>query len=120
MLTVPSGSVVTFDTVSHEGLLEDQGRNAEKFFQSKGVKSNEILEDAKTITQSNLKHDFHKDGPHIVTGPVAIEGAQPGDILKVEVLKVEPRVPYGVISSRHGKGALVGSFLKSKARKCIG
>ncbi|MFY0080313.1 acetamidase, partial [Acinetobacter baumannii] len=37
VLTVPSGSVVTFDTVSHEGLLEDQGRNAEKFFQSKGV-----------------------------------------------------------------------------------
>lgn len=112
VLTVPSGSVVTFDTVSHEGLLEDQGRNAEKFFQSKGVKSNEILEDAKTITQSNLKHDFHKDGPHIVTGPVAIEGAQPGDILKVEVLKVEPRVPYGVISNRHGKGALVGEFPK--------
>lgn len=49
MLTVPSGSVVTFDTVSHEGLLEDQGRNAEKFFQSKGVKSNEILEDAKQL-----------------------------------------------------------------------
>lgn len=117
VLTVPSGSVVTFDTVSHEGLLEDQGRNAEKFFQSKGVKSNEILEDAKTITQSNLKHDFHKDGPHIVTGPVAIEGAQPGDILKVEVLKVEPRVPYGVISSRHGKGALVGSFLKKQSKK---
>lgn len=25
VLTVPSGSTVTFDTVSHEGLLEDQG-----------------------------------------------------------------------------------------------
>ena len=27
VLTVPSGSVVTFDTVSHEGVLEDQGRD---------------------------------------------------------------------------------------------
>jgi acetamidase/formamidase len=112
VITVPSGSVVTFDTVSHEGLLEDQGRNAEKYFKSKGVKAENILDEAKTITKSNLKHDFHQDGPHIVTGPVEIQGAQPGDILKVEVIKVEPRVPYGVISNRHGKGALVGEFPK--------
>ena len=112
VLTVPSGSVVTFDTVSHEGLLEDQGRDAEKYFKSKGVKAENILDEAKTITKSNLKHDFHQDGPHIVTGPVEIQGAQPGDILKVEVIKVEPRVPYGVISNRHGKGALVGEFPK--------
>lgn len=113
VLTVNSGSIVTFDTVSHEGLLEDQGRDAEKYFQSKGVKSEYILDEAKKITQSKLAHDFYKDGPHIVTGPVAIAGAEPGDILKVEVIKVEPRVPYGVISNRHGKGALVGEFPKT-------
>lgn len=113
VIAVPSGSVVTFDTVSHEGLLEDQGRDAEKYFKSKGVKAENILDEAKTITKSNLKHDFHQDGPHIVTGPVEIQGAQPGDILKVEVIKVEPRVPYGIISNRHGKGALVGEFPKT-------
>ena len=112
VLTVPSESTVTFDTVSHEGLLEDQGRDAEKYFSSHGVESENVLDEAKLITRSNLKHDFHKDGPHIVTGPVEIQGAQPGDILKVEVIKVEPRVPYGVISNRHGKGALVGEFPK--------
>lgn len=112
VLTVPSGSVVTFDTVSHEGLLEDQGRNAEKYFKSHHVQSSHILEEAKIITQSKLKHDFHKDGPHIITGPVFIEGAEVGDILKVEVINVAPRVPYGVISNRHGKGALPGEFPK--------
>ncbi|MCH4245090.1 acetamidase/formamidase family protein [Acinetobacter gerneri] len=110
VLSVASGSTVTFDTVSHEGLLEDQGRDAEKYFKSKGVPSAFILDEAKKITQSNLKHDFAKDGPHIVTGPISIEGAMPGDILKVEVISVEPRVPYGVISNRHGKGALVGEY----------
>ena len=115
VLTVPSGSTITFDTVSHEGLLEDQGRDAEKYFKSKGVKSDFILDEAKLITNSKLKHDFFKDGPHIITGPVAIEGAMPGDILKVEILKVEPRVPYGVVSNRHGKGALVGEFPKTPA-----
>lgn len=113
VLSVPSGSIVTFDTVSHEGLLEDQGRDAEKFFKSKGVSKAYILDEAKKITQSKLSHDFHKDGPHIVTGPVKVEGAEPGDILKVEVIKVEPRVPYGVISNRHGKGALPGEFPKT-------
>lgn len=113
VLSVASGSTVTFDTVSHEGLLEDQGRDAEKFFTSKGVNAAFILDEAKAITNSTLNHDFDKDGPHIVTGPIEIKGAKPGDVLKVEVLKVEPRVPYGVISNRHGKGALPGEFPKN-------
>jgi acetamidase/formamidase len=42
----------------------------------------------------------------VVTGPVAVTGAEPGDVLKIEMLSMLPRVPYGVVSSRHGKGAL--------------
>ena len=110
LVTVPSGAIVVFDTLSHEGLLEDQGRDAQKYFMSKGVSERMILKDAIAITRSSLPHDFSKDGPHIITGPVAIEGAQVGDVLKVEILAVTPRVPYGVISSRHGKGALPGEF----------
>jgi len=110
VLQVPSGAMVVFDTVSHEGLLEDQGRNALKYFSSKGVAPDMVLNDAIAITRSSLPHDFIKDGPHIVTGPIAIQGAQPGDVLKVEILAVTPRVPYGVISNRHGKGALPGEM----------
>lgn len=110
VLRVPSGAVVTFDTVSHEGVLEDQGRDPERYFGSQGVAANEVLDDAKAIAGSTMAHDFKADGPHVVTGPVAIEGAQPGDVLKVEVLALQPRVPYGVISNRHGKGALPGEF----------
>ncbi len=110
VLSVPSGATVVFDTVSHEGILEDQGRDPVKFFAAHGVPAAMVLRDAITITASSLPHDFAKDGPHIVTGPVAIDGAEPGDVLKVEVLAVTPRVPYGVISNRHGKGALPGEF----------
>ncbi len=110
VLTVPSGSVVTFDTVSHEGVLEDQGRDPVGFFGSHGVAADEVLDDARAIAASGMAHDFKADGPHVVTGPVAIEGAKPGDVLKIEVLSLEPRVPYGVISNRHGKGALPGEF----------
>ena len=35
-------------------------------------------------------------------------------MLKVEILAAQPRVPYGVISNRHGKGALPGEFPENK------
>lgn len=110
VLTVPSGATVVFDTLSHEGILEDQGRDPVAYFGKHGVPVRSVLKDAIAITSSNLAHDFAKDGPHIVTGPVAIQGAEPGDVLKVDVLAVTPRVSYGVISNRHGKGALPGEF----------
>jgi acetamidase/formamidase len=110
IVTVPSGATVTFDTLSHEGILEDQGRDPEKYFGGFGVGSTQVLNDAKAIAASSLTHDFAKDGPHVVMGPVAVDDAQPGDVLKVEMISLVPRVPYGIISNRHGKGALPGEF----------
>lgn len=110
LLTVPSGATVVFDTLSHEGLLEDQGRDPLKYFAAHGVPARMVLKDAIAITGSAKPHDFAKDGPHIITGPVAVEGAEPGDVLKLDILAVQPRVPYGVISNRHGKGALPGEY----------
>jgi acetamidase/formamidase len=115
ILAVPSGSVITFDALSHEGLLEDQGRDPVRFFGGFGVPAAQVLNDAVAITRSTLAHDFANDGPHIVIGPVAVEGAQPGDLLRIDFLAFTPRVPYGVISNRHGKGALPGEFPETPA-----
>jgi acetamidase/formamidase len=117
VLSVPSGSVVTFDTVSHEGILEDQGKDPVKYFGKHGVKPEQVLKDAQAIAASSLDHDFAKDGPHVITGPVEIQGAQAGDVLMVEMLALKPRVPYGVISNRHGKGALPGEFPENKGQQ---
>lgn len=67
-----------------------------------------MLEDAIAIAAEydRTPRDFALDGPHVVTGPVFVEGAEPGDVLKIETLEATPRVPYGVVSSRHGKGSL--------------
>jgi len=110
VLTVPAGSVVTFDTISHEGMLEDQGRDPIKFFGQFGIEREDVLEDVQALAMSESEHDFVKDGPHVVIGPVEIQGAEPGDILKIDMVSFAPRVPYGVIASRHGKGALPGEF----------
>jgi acetamidase/formamidase len=110
IFTVPSGALVTFDTVSHEGILEDQGRDPVKYFGQFGIAPKDVLKDAQQLAASNLEHDFFKDGPHIIIGPVEVEGALPGDILRIDMVSLIPRVPYGVIANRHGKGALPGEF----------
>lgn len=98
--TVSSGALVTIDTVSHEGILADQGRDPVAFFARHGIAAAKVLDDAKALATSSLT----PDGPCIVTGPVAVRGAEPGDILKVDLLGLVPRVPYGVLSNRHAAG----------------
>ncbi|MGE2731446.1 acetamidase/formamidase family protein [Mycolicibacterium vaccae] len=108
VLTMSSGQTITVDAVSHEGILEDQGRNPVEFFGRHGVDRADVLDDAVAIAADYRRtpRNFDKDGPHVITGPVFVEGAEPGDVLKIEILRSIPRVPYGVVSSRHGKGAL--------------
>lgn len=115
VLSVAPGSTVTVDSVSHEGVLEDQGRDPVAFFGSHGVAAGDVLVDARDIAASALGHD-HDDGPHVVTGPIEVQGAAPGDLLRIEVLDLAIRVPYGVVSNRHGYGALPGEFPEGTVR----
>ena len=109
VLRVASGQTVTIDTVSHEGILEDHGKDPLGYFTSQGVDAASVLEDAIAIA-AGLSRDPATDGPHVVTGPIFVEGARPGDLLKITVEHLAPRVPYGVISNRHGRGALRGEL----------
>lgn len=108
VLSVAPGTSVTVDTISHEGILEDQGRNPEKFFSAHGV--SEILSDAVALAASGYERTFGVDGPHVVSRPIEVEGAEVGDLLAITVSETLPRVPYGVVSNRHGRGALPGEF----------
>ncbi|KQT90736.1 acetamidase [Marmoricola sp. Leaf446] len=108
---VGPGAEVTFDTLSHEGILEDQGRDPRAFFGAHDVAH--VLADAVALCATDERthpRTFGVDGPHVVSRPVHVEGARPGDLLAVTVLETLPRVPYGVVSNRHGKGALPGEF----------
>ena len=115
VLTVDSGATVTIDTVSQEGILEDQGRDPDAFFGRYGVPATEVLEDARAIAASGIPHRFGVDGPHVVTGPVFVRGAEPGDVLRVEIVSLLPRARYGMISNRHGQGLLAGEFPQGPA-----
>jgi acetamidase/formamidase len=108
VLTVDPGARVSIDTVSHEGILEDQGRDPVAFFGRHGVPAADVLAAAIDIAANAGHHPG--DGPHVVTGPIAVRGALPGDWLAVRVDALARRADYGVISSRHGRGALPGRF----------
>lgn len=107
VLEVASGTAVCLDTVSHEGMLADQGGDPAAFFGAAGIPDDQLLHDARRIA-AVLRHEPERAGPHLVTGPIAVTGARPGDVLEVEVVRLRRRAPYGVISNRHGRGALPG------------
>jgi len=108
VLTVDPGTSVTVDTLSHEGILEDQGRDPKRFFGEHGAA--EVLDDAVALAAGDHPRTFGVDGPHVVSRPIRVRGAEPGDLLAVTVVETLPRVPYGVVSNRHGRGALPGEF----------
>ena len=40
-------------------------------------------------------------GPHLLTGPIAVDGARAGDVLQVDILSATPRLPYGSNLAAH-------------------
>ena len=49
-------------------------------------------------------------GGHILTGPIYIDGAEPGDTLEVRIQKIELAVPYATNGFRPGRGFLPDDF----------
>ncbi|MGW0038078.1 acetamidase/formamidase family protein [Gordonia sp. NPDC003376] len=98
--TVNSGDLLRLDTLSHEGALPDQGSDPLGFFARHGL--TDVLPDLVECAQ-NLDRDPIADGPHFVTGPVAVRGAMPGDLLRIDVVSLHRRCDYGVVSNRHYK-----------------
>jgi len=55
-------------------------------------------------------------GGHILTGPVAIAEAEPGDVLEVQIQKIDIDVPYACNSFGAGRGFLPDDFPYSKTK----
>jgi len=102
VLRVKSAQTVRIDTVTHQGL--NTGKDPVAFFAAAGIAPDQVLADASEIYRKVTRGEGA--GPHILTGPIHVEGAQPGDMLEVRVLDVAIRVPYGVNSTGPGWGAV--------------
>lgn len=109
VITVDPGARLVIDTVSHEGILEDQGRDPLDFFTSRGIEPAHVLHDAIAVA-ADVDHDPSRHGPHVVTGPIHVRGVRPGDIVSITVEQLDLRADYGIVSNRHGRGALPDEF----------
>jgi acetamidase/formamidase len=49
-------------------------------------------------------------GAHILTGPIAVEGAEAGDVLEIQILAIEPRQNWGYTRIRPLAGTLPQDF----------
>jgi acetamidase/formamidase len=113
-LTIKPGQIVEIEALSHQGLTTSS--NPEKFFSAYGIPNHEVLPDAKVV-YSEVKRPKGAS-VHILTGPIYIDGAEPGDTLEVRVHDIKFRVPYGVNNTGPGKGVLP-KLLKEPAAKLI-
>jgi len=113
-LRIKSGQTVRVDTVSHGGV--NTGVDPVTFFSRHGVVASEVLKDAIDIYEKVSRP--RGGSAHILTGPIYVEEAEPGDMLEVRILALDYRVPYGVNNSNRGTGVL-SELLSGPAQKVI-
>lgn len=85
VLRIASGDIIDVDTLL---------TNTPAGLQRAGVASESIQESLKAIVEQVPK-DQRGPGGHILTGPVYVEGAEPGNVLEVRILSVDLAIPYG-------------------------
>ena len=93
VLTVRSGDRVTIESIS--GSAEESSTAPVP-----------LLDDHRAV----IAQCKPRLGPHILTGPVAIEGAMPGDTLEVRIEAVDLRQAWGYNTVRPLKGSLPEDF----------
>src|SRR5258708_4425326 len=59
-----------------------------------GLPADQIQDTLKAITEQ-VPREKRGPGGHILTGPVFVEGAEPGDALEVKILSIDLAIPYG-------------------------
>jgi len=94
VLAVASGDTVTVDCVSGGADVLPQGG------------AFDILPDHLAIHQG-LEQRL---GAHILTGPIAVEGAEPGDVLEIQILAIDCRQNWGYTRIRPLSGTLPEDF----------
>jgi acetamidase/formamidase len=85
---------------------------------SMGVKAEDIEPELRAIT-AEVKGDARGPGGHILTGPIFIEGAEPGDTLEVRIQKIDYSIPYAYNSFSPQRGVLVDNDFARGASKII-
>jgi acetamidase/formamidase len=87
VLRIPSGDIIDVDTLL---------TNSPAGLARAGVPDDKIQPSLKAITAAFPQGDPRRGpGGHVLTGPVYVEGAEPGDALEVKFLSIDLAIDYG-------------------------
>ena len=106
-LHIASGDVIDVDTLL---------TNNPNGLQRAGVPPDKIQSSLKAIV-AELTGDRRGPGGHILTGPVYVEGAEPGDVLEVKILSIDLAIDYGYNACN---GFIPANCDRSVGQKIIG
>jgi acetamidase/formamidase len=107
-LTVASGDTVTIDTLSHSGATQAEEPRA--FLARHGVAAADVLPDVVAFWASREGRPREGRSGHVLTGPVYVQGAEPGDMLEIQILDLSLRVPYGMNNGGPTSGVLGAGY----------
>jgi acetamidase/formamidase len=106
--TVQPGQTVKIDALSSVGFTTP-GVSPVDYFGKFGIKPSEVLKDGIDFWNSIPTRTKYA-GVHIMTGPVDIAGAEPGDTLEVDIVDLQTRVPYGVTLTAPDSGVFSATY----------
>ena len=98
VLRIDSGDRVRVETLLAGGLQR---------LRLAGAAESEIPESLKAV---ELGVTERGPGPHPMTGPIFVEGAEPGDMLEIRILEIEFLHPFGVVLFSPGGGTIPEDF----------
>src|SRR5712671_7518152 len=84
-LRIASGDIIDVDTLL---------TNTPAGLQRAGVSDTNIQASLKAIV-ADVTGERRGPGGHILTGPVYVDGAEPGDVLEVKILAIDFAIDYG-------------------------
>jgi acetamidase/formamidase len=79
VLSVAPGETITIEAITHHS----------------GDAPDLLMDDGIKAIWDGIAPETRTPGVHIMTGPIEVQGAKPGDTLRVELLSMTPRMPYG-------------------------
>ena len=79
ILSIRSGDVVQIETLTHHA----------------GDAPDLLMDDGVRAVWDGIAPSDRGPGVHILTGPIEVAGAEPGDTLVVQIEELSPRLPYG-------------------------
>lgn len=107
--TPPVLRIKSGDTVEVETLITSSPSRLE----GAGVAPDQVEQSLRDI---NKEVTNKGPGGHILTGPIYIEDAQPGDVLEVRIKAIKLAIPYAYTAFRPGAGFLPEDFPYSRMK----